>query len=71
MSTATIQKIKKEVKAELKKELLNEFIMPILKEVKDSEGDYQPTFIRRVLRIAKGKVSVSKYNSKTFLKIIS
>jgi len=65
MSTATIEKIKKEIK----QELLREFILPMLGKSKDSEGEYKEGFIKRVLKIAKEKPK-HKYNSKNFLKLV-
>ena len=66
MSTATIQKLKKE----LKRELMEEFIRPILEESKDPEGEYGSDFVKRVLKAAKEKPKY-KYNPKTFLKLVS
>jgi len=65
MSTKTYEKIKKEIK----EELLQEFVIPILRDVRDSEGEYEPAFVRRVLRAAKEK-PIYTYNSKTFLQQI-
>ena len=58
------------MKQELKKEFLEEFIMPILKEVKDSEGEYKQEFVNEILRSAEEK-PIFTYNPKTFLKEIS
>ncbi len=66
MSTATIQKLKKEIK----KELLEEFILPILEQAKDSEGKYREEFVKEVLKAAKEK-SRYKYSSKDFLKLVA
>lgn len=69
MSTATIQKIKKEVKEELKKELMREIITPLLGRGKDPEGEYRPEFIKEILKAAREK-SLYTYHPKTFLKRI-
>ncbi len=58
------------VKAEIKRELLLEFVLPILREVKDAEGEYKEEFVRGVLRAAKEK-SIYVYNPKTFLRQIT
>ena len=70
MTTTTIQKLKRELKQELKQELMKEFIAPLLREARDPEGEYRPEFIRRVL---KAEIEKPKYrfNSKTFLKLLS
>ncbi|MBI2024814.1 MAG: hypothetical protein HYT03_01865 [Candidatus Harrisonbacteria bacterium] len=64
MSTATIQKLKKEIK----KELLEEFILPILEQAKDLEGEYREEFVKEILKAAKEKPRY-KYSSKNFLKL--
>ena len=66
MSTKTLEK----VKAEIKRELMQEFVLPILRGVKDAEGDYKEAFIRQVLKIAKEK-PIYVYNPKTFLRQIN
>ena len=66
MTTKTYEK----VKAEIKRELLREFIVPILREVKDAEGEYKEEFVRGVLRAAKEKPTYA-YNPKTFLRQIT
>lgn len=70
MSTATIQKLKKELKRELKQELIREFVTPLLKGIKDPEGEYRAEFIKRVLKAEKEKPKY-RFNSKTFLKALS
>jgi len=70
MSTATIQKLKRELKEELKQELIKEFIAPLLRKAKDPEGEYRPEFIRRVLKAEMEKPKF-RFNSKTFLKMLS
>lgn len=65
MTTKTYEKMKKE----LKQELLQEFIVPILKDVKDAEGEYKEEFVKRVLKAVKEK-PIYVYNSKTFLRQI-
>lgn len=66
MSTATIKKIKNEIK----RELIKEFILPVLEQVKDAEGTYKETFIKDVLRAIREKPKY-KYNAKTFLKLLN
>lgn len=66
MSTATIQKLKKEIK----KELLREFIIPLLARSQDPEGEYKESFVKEILRAAKEKPKY-KYDRKSFLKLIS
>ncbi len=66
MSMKTYEKMK----TEIKRELLREFVFPILREVKDAEGEYKKSFVRRVLKAAKEK-PIYVYNPKTFLKQIS
>ncbi len=63
MSTKALER----VKAEIKKELLREFVFPILREVKDAEGEYKEKFVEQVLKAAKEKSSYV-YNPKTFLR---
>ena len=70
MSTATLQKLKRDLKQELKQELMKEFIKPLLKEAKDPEGEYRPEFIRRVLKAEREKAP-NRFNSKTFLKVLA
>jgi hypothetical protein len=66
MTTKTYEKIKKEIKHEL----LQEFVLPILKNVRDSEGDYKEKFVKDVLAAVHQK-PLYIYNSKTFLGRIS
>jgi len=66
MTTKTYEKIKREIK----EELLQEFVVPVLRDAKDSEGEYKPAFVRRVLQVAKEK-PIYTYNAKTFLRQIS
>ena len=66
MSTKTYARIKREIK----EELLQEFVVPILRDAKDPEGEYKPAFVRRVLMAAKEK-PIYTYNSETFLRQIS
>ncbi|MEK7086794.1 MAG: hypothetical protein AAB935_00865 [Patescibacteria group bacterium] len=65
MSTKTLEK----VKAEIKREILQEFVLPILREVKDAEGEYKAAFVKKVLKAAKEK-PIFVYNPKTFLRQI-
>lgn len=66
MTTKTYERIKKE----LKHELLQEFVFPILRDVKDAEGEYKEEFVKRVLKATKEK-PIYVYNPKTFLRQIS
>ncbi len=66
MTTATIRKLKKEIK----QELIKEFILPILETSKDPEGEYRNEFINSVLKAAQERPKY-RYDSKTFLKLIS
>ena len=65
MTTATYEKIKREIK----RELIEEFVLPILRDVKDAEGNYKEEFVRKVFRAAKEKPKYV-YNPKTFLRKI-
>ena len=64
MTNQTYQKIKREIK----QELLEEFVFPILRDLKDTEGEYKKEFVNEVLRAAKKKPTHSFTNSKAFLK---
>ena len=66
MTATAIQKIKNEIK----KELLEEFILPMLENSKDPEGEYCEDFVKAVLKAA-GEKPAHKYNSKSFLKLVS
>ena len=57
------------MKKEIKQELLNEFVLPILRDVRDAEGEYKEDFVKRILKVAKEK-PVYTYNPKTFLRQI-
>ena len=63
-------KMYEKVKEEIKRELLREFVLPILREAKDAEGEYKEEFVRGVLRAAKEK-PIYAYNPKTFLRQIT
>lgn len=65
MTTKNYEKIKKEIK----QELMQEFVFPILRNMKDSEGEYKESFVKEVLKAAKEKPKYV-YNSKTFLRQI-
>ena len=65
MTTKNYEKIKNEIKYEL----MQEFLFPILKNMKDSEGEYNPKFVKEVLKAAKEKPEYV-YNPKTFLRQI-
>jgi len=58
------------MKREIKSELLQEFVLTILKDVRDQEGEYNLVFVRRILKAAKEK-PIYIYNPKTFLRQIS
>ena len=66
MTTKTYEKIKKEIK----RELFQEFVLPLLRNVKDPEGEYKEEFVKRVLRALREK-PIYVYNPKTFLRQIS
>lgn len=66
MTTATIQKLKKEIK----KELIEEFILPMLSRSKDAEGEYREEFVREMLKAVREKPR-HRYNPTTFLKLVS
>lgn len=68
--TATIQKLKRELKRELKQELIKEFVAPLLKGIKDPEGEYRPEFVKRILKAEKEKPKY-RFDSKTFWKALS
>lgn len=63
---ATVQKLKREIK----KELIEELILPILKNSKDSEGEYNESFVKEVIKIYQERPQHT-YNPKSFLKILS
>lgn len=65
MTNQTYQKIKKEIK----QELLKEFVFPILKNIKDPEGEYKKQFVKEILKAAKEKPTYT-YNFKSFLRQI-
>ncbi len=65
MTTKNYEKIKNEIKHEL----MQEFVFPILRNMKDSEGEYKEKFVKEVLRAAKEKPKYV-YNPKTFLRQI-
>lgn len=66
MTIKTYERIKREIK----QELLQEFVLPILKEIKDAEGEYKEEFVEEILKASKEKPTFT-YNPKTFLKQIS
>jgi len=66
MTTKNYEKIKNEIKHEL----MQEFVFPILRNMKDSEGEYREEFVTSVLKAAREKPKYV-YNSKTFLRQIS
>lgn len=62
MTNQTYQRIKREIK----QELLEEFVLPILKNLKDPEGEYKKNFINEILK-AGGEKPIYTYNHKSFL----
>lgn len=62
MTNQTYQRIKREIK----QELLKEFVLPILKNLKDPEGEYRKKFVNEILKVAKEK-PIYTYNPKNFL----
>ena len=66
MTTKTYEKIKKEIK----QELLREFVLPILREVKDAEGEYKEKFVKEVLKAAKEKPKYEFKDPASFMKHI-
>ncbi|MDO8466979.1 MAG: hypothetical protein Q7S83_02450 [bacterium] len=70
MTTATIQKLKKELKRELKQELIREFVTPFLKGIKDPEGEYRPEFVKKILKAEEEGVKY-RFDPKSFLKALS
>ena len=66
MSTATIQKLKQEIK----RELIEEFIVPMLSHSKDAEGEYRDEFVKEILKAVQEKPR-HRYHPKTFLKLLS
>ncbi len=67
MTTAIYEKLKMEIKQELFKEL-SELVM---RDSKDREGEYQPGFVKKIIRITSKKDNCEKYDKKNFLKAIS
>ena len=65
MTNQTYQKIKREIK----RELLEEFVIPILRDLKDAEGEYREEFVRKILKASKEKLTYV-YNPKKFLRQI-
>jgi hypothetical protein len=66
MTTKAYEKIKKEVK----QEIMEEFVLPILRDVRDAEGEYKENFVKSVLKAAREKPKYI-YNPKTFLRQVS
>ncbi len=62
MTIKTYEKIKREIKYEI----IEEFVLPILRNVKDIEGEYKENFVKEVLK-ASQETPKYVYNSKTFL----
>ncbi len=65
MTTKAYEKMKEEIK----QELLEEFVLPILKNVKDPEGEYKRDFVKSIMDGLREKPNYT-YNSRTFLKQI-
>lgn len=51
MTTKTYEKIKKEIK----QELMQELVLPILRKIRDSEGEYKEKFVKEILKSAQEK----------------
>ena len=66
MTTAIYKKLKRE----LKEELMQEFITPLLEDIKDAEGEYRAEFVQEVRKAAKEE-SIYKYTPKSFSRLIS
>lgn len=66
MTIKTYEKIK----SEIKKELVEEFVNPILRELRDTEGEYKENFVKKILKAAEER-PVYIYDPKTFLRQIS
>lgn len=66
MTTATMQKLKKEIK----QEVMQELTALLLKNSRDAEGEYKESFVKKVLKAAQEK-PVYQYDAKTFLKLLS
>ena len=66
MTTQTIKKLK----AEIKRELVEEFIHPLLSEMRDAEGRYKAEFVKSVLKAAAERPAY-RYDSKNFLKLLA
>lgn len=62
MTNQNYQRIKKEIK----QKLLEEFVLPILKNLKAPEGEYEKKFVNEILKAAKEK-PIYTYNPKNFL----
>lgn len=62
MTNQTYQRIKREIK----QELLEEFVLPILKNLKDPEGEYKKKFVNEILKAVKEK-PIYTYDPKNFL----
>lgn len=69
MSTQTVEKIYKEIKT-LKEEtqVLKELIFLVLK---DPEGEYKDSFVKRILKKAQSKPNFTFTNKQTFFNQIS
>lgn len=65
MTIKTYEKIKREIKHEL----IQEFVFPVLRNIKDAEGEYKEKFVKEVLKAAQEKPKYV-YNPKTFLRQI-
>ena len=49
---------------------MREFVTPLLREIKDPEGEYRPEFVKRILKAEKEKPQY-RFDSETFLKALS
>jgi len=66
MAIATIQNIKDQVKAEL----IEEFFLPFLLNLKDTEGEYRPEFVKDAI-CALQEPRLGKYSAKELNQLIS
>lgn len=69
MTQETIEKFNQEI-SNLKREMrmLRSFLIGVL--AKDSEGEYRPEFVRKILRLSKEKGEFIFKNAKSFLEQI-
>ena len=72
MTTATLTATTiKKIKEQVKDELVEEFITPLLKVTKDSEGEYRPEFVSDILRALLYESKTGAYSAEELNKLIS